>query len=68
MKKRDIKELFSKKPEELKSEIRVLGTELKKAVLDKATGKQKNTNLMGALKKDIARIKTVIKMLEIKKA
>lgn len=68
MKASDVKNLFTKQPVELERQIAVLVNDLKKASLDLNMGKQKNTNLLGKLKKDIARLKTVLKVMEISKS
>ena len=68
MKTNDIKNLFTKQPVELNGQIAGLINDLKKINLDMNMGKQKNTNLLGKLKKDIARIKTVLKVMEISKS
>lgn len=68
MKASEVKNLFTKQPAELERQIAGLVNDLKKASLDLNMGKQKNTNLLGKLKKDIARIKTVLKVMEISKS
>ena len=67
MKKNEIREIYAKKPAELELQIKALASEFKKASLEMRMGKQKNTNLLGRIKKDIARIKTALKIMEIQK-
>lgn len=68
MKKKDIKELFNIAIPELENRLVAIKSELNKIEIEKSLGKLKNTNLFGSKKKDIARIKTVIRLKkEIKK-
>lgn len=62
MKKKDIKELFNTGIPELDKQIKNLRTEMDKLEIEKSLGKLKNTNLWGSKKKDIARIRTVIRL------
>jgi len=64
MKRKEIKELFSLSAPELDSRIASIQTDLKNFQIEKKVGKLKNSNLMGQKKKDIARLKTVIKIKE----
>jgi len=64
MKRKGIKELFSLSAPELESRIASIQTDLKNFQIEKKVGKLKNSNLMGQKKKDIARLKTVIKIKE----
>ena len=68
MKKNEIKDLYAKKPAELINQLKDLSLEFKKTSLELNLGKQKNTNILGRIKKDIARIKTVLKIMEIQKS
>lgn len=64
MKKKEIGELYNQALPELKKQVIVLVNEIKKVHIDLSTGKLKNTNLLGSKKKDIARLKTIIKIKE----
>ena len=65
MKKKDVKDLFGSTVPELYKKMSGIILDLKKIQIDSSMGKLKNTNLIGSKKKDIARIKTVLKAKEI---
>ena len=68
MKKKDIKELFNTGIPELEKQVLSLRSDLNKIEIDRSMSKLKNSNLGGSKKKDIARIKTIIRLKrEIKK-
>ena len=67
MKHSSVKDLFNKSVPELVGEISVIIARIKKAQMESETGKLKNTNLAFSLRKEIARIKTVIRLKEQKK-
>ena len=67
MKKREIKELFLKSEVELKKQLQELKADMAKLVLERSSGKFKNTAVLGEKKKDVARILTIIHHQEYKK-
>ncbi len=69
MKKREIAELKSKKIEELNAKMDQLKNEIVTNLLELKMGKLKNVHLINKKKKDVARLKTIIKFhyLEINK-
>ena len=64
MKRKEVKDLFSLAIPELVSRIVSIQADLKNIHIERKLGKLKNTNLTGQKKKDIARLKTVIKIKE----
>lgn len=61
MKKNDLKELRGKNIDQLNSVLSENISALKKAVIDKNTGKSKDKNIIGKKRRMIAYIKTLIK-------
>ena len=59
------KELREMTPEELKEKEKEFGQELFNLRFQKATGQLGNTAMIPKTKKDLARVKTVIRKLEI---
>ncbi len=67
MKKRDIKEIFSKTKEELSKMLKEYRDELEKITVQQKAGKLKNVMLASQKRKDIARILTSLRNKEISK-
>ena len=65
MKKKDFINLKELAPAELHKKMKTIFLDLKRIHLDSNLGKMKNTNLLGQKKRDIARIKTILKAKEI---
>ncbi len=65
MKTRDIKELHSKTPEDLKKMLMDLKLEMAKLNLDLNLNKNKNINILKTKKRDVARILTVLTEKEV---
>lgn len=61
-------ELRQKSKEELVDLIRKTGEDMEKAVTNTLQGKEKNVKKAGFMRKDVARIKTVLKELKKKEA
>ena len=66
MKKREVKDLFSKEVSELEKNLAQLKKDAAKLIIERRSKKNKNISLIGEKKKDIARILTVIRQKEIK--
>ena len=64
VKSKEIKDLLSLAIPEMRKRLISINTEIKKIEIERKLGKLKNTNLLGAKKKDIARLKTFIKIKE----
>lgn len=67
MKKKEIRDIFNLPILELHKQADNLLKELRKLEIERTTGKLKNSNLLGLIKKDIARLKTVIRIKELAK-
>ncbi|MBI4990606.1 50S ribosomal protein L29 [Candidatus Gottesmanbacteria bacterium] len=67
MKKRDIKEIFSKTKEELSKILKEYKNELEKITVQQKAGKLKNVMLVHQKRKDIARILGSLRNKEISK-
>lgn len=67
MKKRDIKEIFSKTKEELSKMLKEYRNELEKITVQQKAGKLKNVMLVHQKRKDIARILGSLRNKEISK-
>lgn len=65
MKKNDLANLHQQSITELQAQVVKLEAELGKAQLQKSVGKLNNTRLMYTLRKDIAKIKTIIRSKEL---
>ena len=65
MKKKEIKELHTKSPAELRELIKKAQVELVKLRLEQAAGKLKNVRLVTQKRHDLARLKTILKGLEL---
>jgi large subunit ribosomal protein L29 len=65
MKRNDIKELHNQTIEELKVKLAEVIKSFDQARSENAAGKLKNTNSLYQLKKDIARVKTVLRHKEL---
>ena len=66
MKRREIKELSLKSEIELKKQLQELKLGMAKLVVERNSGKLKNTSMSGQKKKDFARILTIIQHKEYK--
>lgn len=66
MKRKEVKELPAKKKEELEKAIQKTIEEIVKLKMDKQVGKLKNISLLREKKRDLARLKTVLKNKELK--
>jgi ribosomal protein L29 len=66
--KNNIGEYRKKSEKELVNELRKLKADLTKSKVQLATGKIKNTNVLSPIKKEVARIKTVLKEFKILKS
>ena len=64
MKKKAIKELHQKNKEELKTMLDKAIPEVVHLKMEKQSGKLKNVGLLGEKRKEIARIKTILKEKE----
>lgn len=62
MKKKDLKELFADSATNLMGKIAVLEKEISMEILDLKMGKAKNVHGVKSKRRDVAQIKTVIKM------
>lgn len=60
MKRTDIAKLHTATPAELHKQLDKLTSELIKTQLERRAGKLKNVRLVGTLRDDIARVKTVL--------
>lgn len=67
MKKRDIKEIFSKTKEELSKMLKEYRNELEKITVQQKAGKLKNVMIVAQKRKDIARILGSLRNKEISK-
>ncbi|OGG00120.1 50S ribosomal protein L29 [Candidatus Gottesmanbacteria bacterium RBG_13_37_7] len=67
MKKKEIKELAFKSVKELSETIGKLRKEIKRIMMDQASGKLKNVSLVREKKKDIARLLTAVRGKELTK-
>ncbi|OGG08045.1 50S ribosomal protein L29 [Candidatus Gottesmanbacteria bacterium RIFCSPHIGHO2_02_FULL_40_24] len=67
MKKTELKEYLSGSVSELNKKYQELIDQLKKTNLDKSAGKSKDVNIESKLRKNIARIKTIIRQKELAK-
>lgn len=65
MKKKDIQELHNKSKKELEELMKKVQTELVRLRTDFGAGKLKNVNQIKLKRRDLARIKTVMKELEL---
>ncbi|KKS96019.1 MAG: hypothetical protein UV73_C0012G0047 [Candidatus Gottesmanbacteria bacterium GW2011_GWA2_43_14] len=65
MKRTQIKELANKTLKTLGKEVADLQSQFKKKTVEASTGKIKNVSWKRDMKKDIARLKTVIRMKEM---
>ena len=65
MKKSDFQQLKTKNPKELLKKATEEKKELTTLLMERSMGKLKNMHKIGFLKKDIARIMTVLKLKEI---
>lgn len=65
MKNKEFKELLTKTSEELNTELKNKKSELFNLRFQLATGQLQNTAALKQCKKDIARVKTVIRQLEM---
>ncbi|MCX6725866.1 MAG: 50S ribosomal protein L29 [Candidatus Shapirobacteria bacterium] len=65
MKIKEIKELHQKKIEELKIMLEKIAKEIVNFRMEKQSGKLKNVSLLNKKKREVARIKTIIKEKEI---
>ena len=65
MKVKEIKELHQKKKEELKIMLEKIAKEIVNFRMEKQSGKLKNVSLLNKKKREVARIKTIIKEKEI---
>jgi ribosomal protein L29 len=65
VKKKELKELFVKEVSELNKLINDKKLELMNQHLDVSVGRSKNTSILKTLKKDIARILTIIHMRKV---
>ncbi len=61
MKKNNLKEARSKKPEELKSDLAQAKKQLAKTKLEIVSGKTKNARAGKVLRKDIAQLETLLR-------
>lgn len=61
-------ELLTKNENELKEMLAKLKTDLQKTLMDVLQKKEKNVRKSGLIKKDIARVKTVMALKEIQNA
>ena len=68
MKAKEIQELHNLSEQELNVKLAELKEELFNLRFRHATGQLENPNVLNTVKKDIARVKTVIREREIKKA
>jgi len=65
MKIKEVKELTMKKEEELKKMIEKNSLEIVKLKMEKQVGKLKNISLLREKKRDLARLKTILKDKEL---
>jgi len=61
----DLKKVRQEKKEKLTEMLRAKENELAKAYLDLVTGKLKNTSKLSLLKKEVAKLKTILREKEI---
>lgn len=66
MKRNDIKNLAKLSQAELQQQLSIINLELSKAKLAKAAGKLANLRSVSSLKDDVARIKTVLRQIQMK--
>ncbi|MBI2594304.1 50S ribosomal protein L29 [Candidatus Curtissbacteria bacterium] len=65
MKKKELDETKTKSLSELKKQLKELEKEKVKSQLELAMGKLKNVHLPGQKKRDIAKLRTIIKLKEL---
>lgn len=66
MKTNELKELMTKSADELDSDLKNKKTELFNLRFQLATGQLQNTSAIQRVKRDIARVKTIIRQRELK--
>ena len=66
MKTNELKELMTKSTDELDTDLKNKKTELFNLRFQLATGQLQNTSAIQRVKRDIARVKTIIRQREIK--